>query len=91
MEFGPHLLVPNKRTNLSIFQYIEEVLPGGLLHAPIAVGTHSQPSAGKADCWQRTTSACYLVSDLGLIAKWTKVAVGLHGPHAVFVSINAEE
>jgi len=66
MEFGPHLLVPNKRTN-RIFQYIEEVLPGGLLHAPIAVGAHSQPSAAKADGWQRTTPTCYLVSDLGLI------------------------
>lgn len=86
-------LTCSEQTNESnrIFQYIEEVLPGGLLHASIAIGAHSQPGAAKADGWQRTTPTCYLVSDLGLIAKWTKVAVGLHGLHAVFVSINAEE
>ena len=59
VEFCPHLLVPNKRPN-RLFQHFEEVLPGGLLYAPIAVGAHSQPSAAKADCWQRPASACYL-------------------------------
>ena len=41
-------------------QHTEEMLPGGILHAPVALGAFAQPGAAQADRWQLASSACHL-------------------------------
>ena len=50
-------------------QHIEKVLPGGILHAPVAVSALEKSRDAEADRRQLAASACYLrfvVRDCGL-------------------------
>ena len=65
---------------LLLLQHIEKVLPGGILHAPVAVGKHAQSRAAQADRWQLPASACHLtkcfgVRACGLLQTWSFIRI----------------
>ena len=71
----------NSGTTLAFaLQHIEKVLPGGILHAPVAVGKHAQSRAAQADRWQLPASACHLtkcfgVRACGLLQTWSFIRI----------------
>ena len=76
-----HARTTNSGTTLTFgLQHIEKVLPGGILHAPVAVGKHAQSRAAQADRWQLPASACHLtrcfgVRACGLLQTWSFIRI----------------
>ena len=76
-----HARTTNSGTTLAFaLQHIEKVLPGGILHAPVAVGKHAQSRAAQADRWQLPASACHLtkcfgVRACGLLQTWSFIRI----------------